>query len=1390
MSRVNNSHNQLKDSIRLGKKSNSLIPKIKNWCSNIRIDSEYGGMMGEMGLPTMNTISCTQFRGDSAMNLEWIAHDFIVDNCPNCKYHNELIKNNFGRVVLQQHEERSRKKEEEELQELEIINQLEQKLNNVLEDKEKLKTPEVSILKLLISLKESSLNIKKKASELFEASKLSPSFFNSLSLDYLSIYLKDDEINNQLIDSCENIIAHNENVVSNYFQEKIILLIENEKAANLFLKVLPFKKLNKEQVFNISPYLIKNYDLSSLDRYNHFENHSPSIISFFNNVQITYCEEFYSLFKKNLQELNSNFRANTVLILSHLFSLNCNTTIPLIKDLIKSLDLQDSDFPKSADFIISNTLVKITKSHAQEVFNIINNEFEKMTVGSKIEIFRFYELYINDSKKNPNNIHTLNLINQLIKICLDKNPPELKEQAINTLENFSRKNPDIILKDFDSFIGVLSNSVIAKSTFEWYKKDLDKDTLTFNPLKGKNVYDIINEENKLEHEIRELKGILKNLLKHNPTKLYDKLIEIIRNIEENDKNGIQLKLFFIEILRDGVNDSILLINILPDLHNWLLDFKNVPLRLQALKFIEKLLSNHFNIVPQTIFSLLEIFLNDSDNLIKKYTILCYKQILINKKRITNEDTKTLLNLYKDKYVIVHKTATEITYKLFDLLDIKARHILLAYLLNLLEVYHTEKDRDVEFCKRLFKQLMYVSKWSNPNHFDKTEKVLIEKYLSEYCKNGDYYSCLNSLKELNAFRKQNIYYKALWLKHSLSFINKTTPNKFEPFISSERGEIYVEILSLNLIDLLPFKEVMKENIKKRCLANIDLFINDLNFTLIIFSFFNLNEDVLELTNFIKEKIPRIQKLNYFFNKIDEFSRLANLTLIKQNNLSNSEVRELIDNQEISKNKVIAIQEAITKKQFALFYNFEIKNINVVLNEKNLLLSKYEKLESLSSNSKDEGFFFSLKSLGIGVLFLLEWSKEVLEGNANSNTKLIACKTNIALIDIDKFSHIPLLKEQVKNIIESINIIKNFNSERIIEIVNKYTEIKTPFIYHLRKNEKRIYTKGVNEKIPEDKEVNIVSLELYIRDNPWANPQILKSKEVYIIRGIVKLNKIPTGYRTLKIQPSTTSSNIFELNIEEIELKNDKLQYEVNGSILFKYAQNSLDELISIKLIPFFLNKKDKICPTIIGYDELITKVLDEKNEIFQTGFKMMDKKSFELYNDPLIKQLDNEEKNNFFTILNGIINYQGYCLQSGKYKGVKNCKEDKFRDELIQHLTANPNIGENISKEAHNAGGRVEITFKGIPTELKVETKLSERNKIVEKYSEQPLAYSSGNSKLASIVCVLDLTEKKAPPSPAINNIIINSSKTHGFKNNKSEFNPFQVFVFIDGNTKNPSDYSK
>ena len=177
-------------------------------------------------------------------------------------------------------------------------------------------------------------------------------------------------------------------------------------------------------------------------------------------------------------------------------------------------------------------------------------------------------------------------------------------------------------------------------------------------------------------------------------------------------------------------------------------------------------------------------------------------------------------------------------------------------------------------------------------------------------------------------------------------------------------------------------------------------------------------------------------------------------------------------------------------------------------------------------------------------------------------------------------------------------------------------------------------------------------------------------------------------------------------------------------------------------------------------------------------------------DKELPKVDKNEKENFLHLLSGILNYQGFCLQQGVYKGETKVTEDDFRDQLIQHLIGLPYLGEEITKEAHLSGGRVEISYRGLIAELKVETTISDRDKLYEKYGRQPIAYASGNTKQLSILCILDSTEKKLPPAAPQNNIKLLTPKVHGFESKKTDYPSKLVVVVIDGNTKKPSDYSK
>jgi hypothetical protein len=214
----------------------------------------------------------------------------------------------------------------------------------------------------------------------------------------------------------------------------------------------------------------------------------------------------------------------------------------------------------------------------------------------------------------------------------------------------------------------------------------------------------------------------------------------------------------------------------------------------------------------------------------------------------------------------------------------------------------------------------------------------------------------------------------------------------------------------------------------------------------------------------------------------------------------------------------------------------------------------------------------------------------------------------------------------------------------------------------------------------------------------------------------------------------------------------------------------------------------LTPAVIGYDQLILKVVDTASFPFPTGYDSLNKKAFEIASR-IIQELpttDREELSNFLILLSAILNYQGYCYQHGIYKGRADVTEAEFRDTLIGHLSARENLSESVTKEGALAGGRVEINFRGIVAELKVEKIVADRVKLMETHEKQPTAYAAATGARLSILCILDLTPKKNAPAPASLNVFLREPPLHGFPPGDS---PSRVAViFIDGNLPNPSAY--
>jgi hypothetical protein len=177
---------------------------------------------------------------------------------------------------------------------------------------------------------------------------------------------------------------------------------------------------------------------------------------------------------------------------------------------------------------------------------------------------------------------------------------------------------------------------------------------------------------------------------------------------------------------------------------------------------------------------------------------------------------------------------------------------------------------------------------------------------------------------------------------------------------------------------------------------------------------------------------------------------------------------------------------------------------------------------------------------------------------------------------------------------------------------------------------------------------------------------------------------------------------------------------------------------------------------------------------------------EIRKELLKQQLNPEEINNACDLLKWVIDYQQYCNDSGIYKEVTELTEADFKKDIIRFF--HPHIGADLNIESETAGGKVEIIYKKIPLELKVEKKISERKQLLDKYKKQPTVYASGKNVQVSILCILDITDKINPTALPENNIFIEVPELHGFSNDRPKYNSILIIVIIDGNTKKPSLY--
>jgi len=169
---------------------------------------------------------------------------------------------------------------------------------------------------------------------------------------------------------------------------------------------------------------------------------------------------------------------------------------------------------------------------------------------------------------------------------------------------------------------------------------------------------------------------------------------------------------------------------------------------------------------------------------------------------------------------------------------------------------------------------------------------------------------------------------------------------------------------------------------------------------------------------------------------------------------------------------------------------------------------------------------------------------------------------------------------------------------------------------------------------------------------------------------------------------------------------------------------------------------------------------------------------ELRQKPMVAE---EDIRAMLVALAPLANLAGAAVQDALYP--KPILEAVFEKEVRERLRGTPSIGAELEQQAHAAGGRTDLSFRGIRIELKSERKKRMLPEDCAAFADQATSYAVGTGKRLAILCILDCSAKRTPPIPIDTCVFLQSRDSGGGE-------VHVVTVLVQGGLAKPSALSR
>jgi hypothetical protein len=132
-------------------------------------------------------------------------------------------------------------------------------------------------------------------------------------------------------------------------------------------------------------------------------------------------------------------------------------------------------------------------------------------------------------------------------------------------------------------------------------------------------------------------------------------------------------------------------------------------------------------------------------------------------------------------------------------------------------------------------------------------------------------------------------------------------------------------------------------------------------------------------------------------------------------------------------------------------------------------------------------------------------------------------------------------------------------------------------------------------------------------------------------------------------------------------------------------------------------------------------------------------------------------------------------------------ESQFQKELLTRLGMASELGGRVTEHAWQGGGPTDLAHDGVVAELKVEKRVPATLETAKDYLAQTTQYASGGQRQLSILTILDMTSKDAPPGVLANTVGWLQPSLHGLDD--PAYPTWIAVIIINANLPRPSDWS-